>query len=295
MHSISIAIGIPGQHSSIQSLDGQPITLAVWDDPNADGDPGDAVLLEMTTGQVVAHSLTGLLVTYDLSQPVSVSGSFFLGYSVDLPIGPNMAYTTGGTDSSQSSIFRSYRMQNDTGSIDLQNLSANSTPPTFSWVFGVYLMRGNSQPSGDPLGVTSCAQSTFHSQNRTGTLIANGNADQASGGYSLRLVAGDLPSGQFGYFLASAATQAPTTPIGSQGQICLGGSVLRILPSIGKASESRMLAWEVDVNNVDSLGAGIPGFDVIQAGQTWNFQAWHRDRNPGPTSNFTEMLSVPFQ
>ena len=34
---------------------------------------------------------------------------------------------------------------------------------------------------------------------------------------------------------------------------------------------------------------------AVQAGETWNFQAWFRDFNPGNTSNFTDGYSVLFQ
>jgi hypothetical protein len=34
---------------------------------------------------------------------------------------------------------------------------------------------------------------------------------------------------------------------------------------------------------------------AVAAGQTWNFQCWYRDSNPGPTSNFTDAVSVTFQ
>ena len=33
---------------------------------------------------------------------------------------------------------------------------------------------------------------------------------------------------------------------------------------------------------------------AVQPGDTWNFQAWYRDANPGPTSNFTDAVSVTF-
>ncbi|MCP3913994.1 MAG: hypothetical protein GY711_00380, partial [bacterium] len=33
---------------------------------------------------------------------------------------------------------------------------------------------------------------------------------------------------------------------------------------------------------------------AILPGETWNFQAWHRDHTPGLTSNFTEAMSVTF-
>ena len=34
---------------------------------------------------------------------------------------------------------------------------------------------------------------------------------------------------------------------------------------------------------------------AVQAGETWNFQAWYRDVNPMPTSNFTDAIQLPFQ
>ena len=37
------------------------------------------------------------------------------------------------------------------------------------------------------------------------------------------------------------------------------------------------------------------GLVQVAAGETWNFQAWYRDANPGPTSNFTPSVSVLFE
>ncbi|MFT7678549.1 MAG: hypothetical protein ACI8QC_002542, partial [Planctomycetota bacterium] len=33
---------------------------------------------------------------------------------------------------------------------------------------------------------------------------------------------------------------------------------------------------------------------AVVAGDTWNFQCWHRDQNPNTTSNFSEGRSVQF-
>ena len=38
----------------------------------------------------------------------------------------------------------------------------------------------------------------------------------------------------------------------------------------------------------------IPGFGSFSSGQTWNFQAWYRDANPGVTSNFSDGRSISF-
>ena len=50
------------------------------------------------------------------------------------------------------------------------------------------------------------------------------------------------------------------------------------------------LTIQVDLTSVPT----IPPHTVL-AGETWNFQAWFRDKNPGATSNFTDGVSVLFQ
>ena len=47
----------------------------------------------------------------------------------------------------------------------------------------------------------------------------------------------------------------------------------------------------LDLNDTPQPGGSV----AIVAGETWNFQAWFRDMNPGPTSNFTDGVSVLFQ
>ena len=41
--------------------------------------------------------------------------------------------------------------------------------------------------------------------------------------------------------------------------------------------------------------AGSPPPHTVLPGDTWNFQAWFRDMNPGPTSNFTDGVAVTFR
>ena len=45
----------------------------------------------------------------------------------------------------------------------------------------------------------------------------------------------------------------------------------------------------VDITNMP------PGNSSVLAGETWNFRAWFRDKNPGNTSNFTDGVSVLFK
>ena len=48
------------------------------------------------------------------------------------------------------------------------------------------------------------------------------------------------------------------------------------------------LHLKVDLTQLPPLG------HAVQPGETWNFQAWFRDKNPTSTSNFTDGLSILF-
>jgi hypothetical protein len=37
------------------------------------------------------------------------------------------------------------------------------------------------------------------------------------------------------------------------------------------------------------------GTVAVLPGDTWSFQAWHRDVNPNTTSNFSDTISVTFE
>lgn len=110
---------------------------------------------------------------------------------------------------------------------------------------------------------------------------------------SLTLVAEDLPPNTFGFFLVSDS-QGTTFPVpNSQGRLCLVGSIGRFvgpgqIVNSGSAGRSTLA--------VDLTALPIPtGLVSVQPGETWSFQYWHRDTNPGPTSNFTDGVAVTLQ
>jgi hypothetical protein len=77
--SVSVAWGTPNFPDP--SLDGEPVTIAVWSDPNGDGNPSDASLLGSVNG-VISQSGTDTFVTYTFSTPVALPAgatSFFAG------------------------------------------------------------------------------------------------------------------------------------------------------------------------------------------------------------------------
>jgi hypothetical protein len=103
------------------------------------------------------------------------------------------------------------------------------------------------------------------------------------------LVVSGLPSA-FGFFLASTSAGNAPNAGGSQGTLCLGGSIGRFgiystAGTMGTAS--------VQVNPF-----AIPqptGTVSAMSGQTWRFQSWHRDSMSGvAVSNFTNAVALPF-
>ncbi len=82
--SIETAIGTVNQVPP-DVPNGSPITLCVWEDPNDDGSPDDAVLVSMATS-VVQNSGTGTINVYAVPA-ATVHGSFFVGANVVVPGG----------------------------------------------------------------------------------------------------------------------------------------------------------------------------------------------------------------
>ena len=140
------------------------------------------------------------------------------------------------------------------------------------------------------LGVVYCTGYP-NSTGAAGTIAATG-ADDVSF-ERLSLTCESLPANVLGYFLVSGAFGSVDMPPGSQGLLCLGGTIGRFIGP-GQAQSSGpggRFSIQVDVNQIPQP----PGFAVIQPGSTWNFQAWHRDSVGGSaTSNFTQAVAVTF-
>ena len=106
------------------------------------------------------------------------------------------------------------------------------------------------------------------------------------------LTASDLPPLQFGIFITSLTQGLQVLPGG--GSLCLGGQIGRFqnLEQIFQTDGGGRGSLRIDL-------AAMPqatGTVAVQAGETWNFQAWYRDpAAPSTTSNFTEGLEIAFQ
>jgi hypothetical protein len=77
---------------------------------------------------------------------------------------------------------------------------------------------------------------------------------------------------------------------GSQGNLCLSGGIGRYNGNIMNTGNAGSFSLQLDLPNTPTPGGNVP----VLAGQTWYFQCWFRDNNPGQTSNFTDGICITF-
>jgi len=138
------------------------------------------------------------------------------------------------------------------------------------------------------LGALYCSPGVANSSGRPGTILAQGSTFVAK--RDVKLIADFLPKQQFGYFLASKTQGFVAQPGTSQGNLCLAADIARLSRQIRNSGTYGSFSIPFDLLNVPTN----PPSSVL-VGETWNFQAWYRDSNPGVTSNFTDAVSIVFQ
>ncbi len=136
-------------------------------------------------------------------------------------------------------------------------------------------------------------QASGSSPNNTATLSASG-CDLS---VPITLDLGGGPVGQFTYLLVGSGAGIVTNPAGALGDLCLvGGTLKRYTKDLGAITGAGGYSTDISNSLSGGPGFGIPnsGGAVINSGETWNFQYWHR--NPGgAASGFSEALSVTFR
>jgi hypothetical protein len=124
--SVSVAWGTPNFPDP--SLNGEPVTIAVWSDPNGDGNPSDASLLGSVEG-VIQDAGTDTFVKYTFASPVVLPAgatSFFAG---DLtPAHNGFEQFFSGLDENSTLHRQSWTAANAAGGdANLQNPGQNDT------------------------------------------------------------------------------------------------------------------------------------------------------------------------
>lgn len=149
---------------------------------------------------------------------------------------------------------------------------------------------GNCTGGGGGLGVVYCT-SNPNSTGAVSAILASGSNLVANNDFHLD--ASNLPPNSFGYFINSRTQGLVHNPGGSQGNLCLSGGIGRRVGNVifnsGASGTGHATA------NLTAMPQPTGPVAVV-AGETWNFQCWHRDSVAGTsTSNFTDGVSVLFQ
>ena len=162
--------------------------------------------------------------------------------------------------------------------------------PTGMLTFDVQELRIG--PPAPSFGNGFCTPANANSSGSAGALEAMGSAVAADNDVTLNATA--LPPNVFGLFLTSRTAGASVQPPGSSGVLCLAGSIGRYIGpgQILNAGPGGSFSLALDLTQTPQASSFVP----IVAGETWRFQAWHRDVVNGlATSNFTEGLEITFQ
>ncbi len=142
------------------------------------------------------------------------------------------------------------------------------------------------------LGTLYCSPGVVNSSGASASISATGSSAVADN--NLTLVASDLPPFSFGLFLTSRMQGLVIQAGGSQGNLCLGGAIGRFVGP-GQIMNSGGLG-QIELLTDLSRQPTPNGLVNVVSGETWNYQAWHRDSVAGAaTSNFTNGLEITFQ
>jgi hypothetical protein len=215
-------------------------------------------------GAITNSSTTASNVVLDLRALTDVTGTFELRV-----FAANTLSAGGGIVGSQ-------------GSLRITRFTAGTTTSPVE-------LRGVLEAGG--LGDPFCSQAVPNSTGRVGEATATGTRVRSRN--DVTLWAMELPPHAFGYFLASQNLGLVGFPGGSAGVLCLRSPIgaFQAPGEVRAADAGGRFSLRIDLDRMPMPGGPTPAL----AGETWNFQAWHRDVGPaGATSNFTSGHSVTF-
>ncbi|MEM8710049.1 MAG: hypothetical protein AAGG01_03785 [Planctomycetota bacterium] len=200
------------------------------------------------------------------------------------------------------------------GAVDIPRFSAASTPSGKSRLrarasgagFAILTWADGRSDGGDiyaqnvafngALGAAPSVGSSYciaasNSTGARGRIAASGSASIIDN--DVTLAATELPPSAFGFFLASREAGFVASPGGSQGNLCLGGAIGRYVGpgQIQNSGPQGAISLTIDVTMLPQP----TGSAAAAPGESWRFQAWHRDTVAGmSTSNLTDGITITF-
>ena len=134
---------------------------------------------------------------------------------------------------------------------------------------------------------TQYCEANFNSVQQNGWLALYGNQDAGSTHVG---IAQDLPVGVPCMMIAGMNPAVINMPGGSMGTLCIAGPV-RVASTLTSTLANGLAVFLLDSGSLPGPGGTIS----VLAGETWNYQVWHRDNVGGSTSNFTNAVRVQYQ
>ncbi|MCY2960023.1 MAG: hypothetical protein NTY35_07640 [Planctomycetota bacterium] len=300
VRSVSTAFGSPAV-SSAQPSNGTPCVVAVWDDPDDDGDPSNAVLVQTVSG-VVLNSATDAFTTFTFPQPLVLSGVYFVGAALPSANG-SLPAPVDSSSCRPPTLAVAWFAANVGGFIQLANLQLNSLPPApvngAAWLLradcttegGIPVCVGDGTGLPCPCANTSTAPGAGCKHSQSDALYAGAGARlELSGVPSLSydqvlLRAHSLP-GSASCLVFQGTTSNPA--VFGDGLRCASGTVMRL---VVRSATNGAVQYGFGV-------AGDPAVHVrgaVQTPGTRVYQVWYRNSAPFCTPsgfNFTNGLSV---
>jgi len=297
--------GNDGEYFELTNTGATPVDLTGWSMDDQSGVPGTFDLspvgvLDPGESAVVCQGLPA-----DFEVSWGLSGVTVVGPNVIAPIGRNdqinvydaagvlvERITYGDEDFPGSPRAKEFSATPCSGAVGLDDV--------YGWQLGVdgdalgsvtstggdVGSPGTFQPPECPgLGAPYCETNT----NSTGLAASlSGQGSPAVAANEVEFHVEGLPPGQAGYLLMSDSQAFVPDFGGSQGNLCVGSPILRFSADVLFASAAGEAFFAPDLTD-------LPQGTVVAAGETWSFQLWYRDANPGLTSNTSNGLAITFE
>jgi len=249
---------------------------------------------------IAADDKNGVRAIYGAADPgkpsltsFSLNGSQLTINATNLdPTGNRVWFTRATPNATTGSVVSLTGVPSSNGQI-VVTVPANAGPGTLqvrnSSGGGASLSNAVPFDPGDNTGPSSIGQVFCNSNtNSTGNVagISAFGSDVVADN-DVEFTADDMPLNQFGYFIMSDTQTFIFNFGGSQGNLCLGSPLVRFAGNVLNTGALGAVTFSPDLT-------ALPGGTVISPGETWSFQMWYRDNNPGSTSNTTDGLQIPF-